>query len=108
MAESPTNEKENQNEQEQEQESKIEILQNNLAPELLKEAINLSKSAFKTSRVEKDAATAIKKAFDEKIFGSTWHCVIGKHFAVSVQFDTEYFTFFKMDDHYILLFKSEN
>merc|ERR1712129_563918 len=82
---------------------KIEIIQNTLSPELLKDAINLTKTAFKTSRVEKDAATTIKKAFDEKIFGSTWHCVIGKHFAVSVQFDTEYFAFFKMDQHHILL-----
>lgn len=81
----------------------ISIIQNTLSSDLLKDAISLTKSAFKTSRVEKDAATTIKKAFDEKIFGSTWHCIIGKHFAVSVQFDTEYFAFFKMDQHYILL-----
>eukprot|EP01083_Nonionella_stella_P180176 641842_1 len=101
MAQSPTNEEEPK--VEQEKEVNIKILQNTLSPELLKEVIDLTKSAFKTSRVEKDAASTIKKAFDEKIFGSTWHCIIGKHFAVSVQFDTQYFTFFQMDQRYILL-----
>eukprot|EP00483_Globobulimina_turgida_P000403 UN00403 len=108
MSQSPINEEKTPVEQEEEEQQNINILQNTLSPELLKEVIDLTKSAFKTSRVEKDAAVTIKKAFDEKIFGSTWHCIIGKHFAVSVQFDTQYFTFFKMDQHYILLFKSEN
>merc|ERR1712154_159891 len=107
MSQSSINEDEINREKEEDQVN-VSIIQNTPSPDLLKDAINLTKSAFKTSRVEKDAATTIKKAFDEKIFGSTWHCVIGKHFAVSVQFDTEYFAFFKMDQHYILLFKSEN
>ena len=102
MSQSSVHEDEAQREREEEQ-VKVTIIQNTLSPDLLSDAISLTKSAFKTLRVEKDAATTIKKAFDEKIFGSTWHCVIGKHFAVSVQFDTEYFAFFKMDQHYILL-----
>merc|ERR1712154_263786 len=106
MSQSPRNGEETQ--VEAEKQANIKIIRNTLSPQLLSEAIDLTKSAFKTSRVEKDAASTIKKAFDEKIFGSTWHCIIGKHFAVSVQFDTQHFTFFKMDQHYILLFKSEN
>eukprot|EP01083_Nonionella_stella_P043067 116228_1 len=106
MAESPENEEETPVEQ-KEPEPTINILQNTLSQELLKEVIDLTKGAFKTSRVEKDVAVTVKKAFDEKIFGSTWHCIVGKHFAVSVQFDTQYFTFFKMDQYYVLLFKSE-
>ena len=90
-------------EMEPEEQFDIEIIQNTLSPELLKEVLDLTKKTLKTSRVEKDTAVAIKKAFDEKIFGSTWHCIVGTHFAVSVQFDTEYFTFFKIDQHHVLL-----
>mmetsp|Transcript_16232 Transcript_16232/g.14569 ORF Transcript_16232/g.14569 Transcript_16232/m.14569 type:complete len:107 (+) Transcript_16232:113-433(+) len=105
---SDTEQNEQETQQEVEEQANIKLIQNTLAPELLKECINLTKKAFKTSRVEKDAASTIKKAFDERIFGSTWHCIIGKHFAVSVQFDTESFTFFKYNQHYVCLFKSEN
>ena len=90
-------------EQEPEEEFVTEVIQNTLSPELLKEVLELTTKTFKTSRVEKDTAVAIKRAFDEKIFGSTWHCIVGTHFAVSVQFDTEYFVFFKIDQHHVLL-----
>ena len=103
MSDTEQNDQENENEVEEQVD--IKIIQNTLEPELLKECINLTKQAFKSSRVEKDAASTIKKAFDERIFGSTWHCIIGKHFAVSVQFDTQSFTFFKYNQHYVCLVK---
>ena len=49
----------------------ITVIQNTLKPEYLEEAISKAKEAFQTSRVEKDVATAIKKYFDGKIFGSS-------------------------------------
>mmetsp|Transcript_51568 Transcript_51568/g.85442 ORF Transcript_51568/g.85442 Transcript_51568/m.85442 type:complete len:109 (+) Transcript_51568:38-364(+) len=108
MSVSPAKERDNHDETEKEPPVDVQIIQNTLSPELLKETLDLTKKYFQECRVEKDVASKIKKAFDEKIFGSTWHCVIGKHFACSVQFDTQYFIFFKFDQHYVLLFKSED
>ena len=55
----------------------VQVLQNSLSPDFLEEAIAKAREAFRTSRVEKDVATAIKKHFDGKIFASTcmFHCV---------------------------------
>ncbi|ETO08231.1 Dynein Light Chain family member (dlc-3) [Reticulomyxa filosa] len=47
------------------------IIRNTMSEELLIEAVKLTKEGFKSSGVEKDVATVIKKGFDAKIPGST-------------------------------------
>ena len=68
---SDTNSQEVQDAGKPEKEFDITIIQSTLSPDMLEEAITKAKESFQTSRVEKDVATAIKKYFDGKIFGSS-------------------------------------
>lgn len=42
-------------------------------------AVDITSSAMVKFDVEKDIAMYIKKEFD-RLFGTTWHCVVGKNF----------------------------
>lgn len=44
--------------------------------------------ALQTAKIEKDAATQIKKAFDERFLG-TWHCIVGRNYGVSITHETK-------------------
>jgi dynein light chain LC8-type len=69
------------------------------------EAINHLAESLVTNVIEKDIATDMKKFFDQK-YGPTWHCIVGKGFGCSVCYDTQFLLFFRMDQLYMLLFKS--
>ena len=69
--------------------------------------VRLVDEALDKYTIEKDVATSVKKAFDEK-YGGTWHCVVGRNFGCSVTHETKYLLFFQMEETYILMFCSDN
>merc|ERR1719373_457213 len=94
-------------EQEVAQKYTVEVKHRTLSAEQCEEAVSVAKDALVASRVEKDVAAKIKKFFDTKYIGSTWHCIVGKHFAASFTHDTASVVFFKINQHHIILFKSD-
>jgi dynein light chain LC8-type len=62
--------------------------------------------AQQQNKPDKDVAQAIKTLFDKANPGSTWHCIVGSHFGVSVTHDTENLVFLSIGDANILLFRS--
>ncbi|KAL6522850.1 hypothetical protein OROHE_016697 [Orobanche hederae] len=61
--------------------TKVTIKSADMKEDMQKEAIDIAVAAFETCNVEKDVAENIKKMFDTK-YGPTWHCIVGKNFAV--------------------------
>jgi dynein light chain LC8-type len=54
---------------------------------------------------EKENASFIRKAFEEKYHG-TWHCIVGRSFGSYVTHETKHFIYFTHEQTAILLFKS--
>lgn len=72
-----------------------------------REAVSVARDAFGECKgVQKDVAAAIKKRFDERYPGSTWHCIVGSHFASSIQSATRSLTFFSISGQNVLLYRS--
>ncbi|CAN0130260.1 unnamed protein product [Heterosigma akashiwo] len=61
--------------------------------------------AMNENSIEKDIATKLKRFFDEK-YGGTWHAVVGHHFGCSVTNETSHLLFMKLDQMFVLCFKS--
>ncbi|KAG8340994.1 putative Dynein light chain type 1 [Trypanosoma vivax] len=53
----------------------------------------------------KDVATALKRKLDETEKG-TWHVIAGSHFGANVTNDAETLVNMKIDDMYVLVFRS--
>ncbi|CAM9455124.1 unnamed protein product [Chrysoparadoxa australica] len=87
-------------------ERKIEVLQGDIPEGLQKKAIDRASIMMGKTKIEKDIATDMKKHFDETV-GGTWHCVTGRCFGCSVTHATEWIFFFKCDNLYVLLFRSQ-
>jgi dynein light chain LC8-type len=56
--------------------------------------------------MQKDVAAAIKKKFDALYPGTTWHCIVGTHFASSIAHATRSLIFFSMQGQNVLLYRS--
>ncbi|KAA8535075.1 hypothetical protein F0562_030078 [Nyssa sinensis] len=54
----------------------------------------------------KHMAYNMKKEFD-KVYGPAWHCIVGSSFGSFVTHSTGCFLYFKMEDLYILVFKTK-
>ena len=54
-----------------------------------------------------DIAARIKKKFDSSYPSTTWHCIVGNHFAVSITHQTKYLCFLDVAGQSVLLFKSQ-
>jgi hypothetical protein len=54
-----------------------------------------------------DLAARIKKKFDSSYPSTTWHCIVGNHFAVSITHQTKYLIFLEVNGQSVLLFKSQ-
>ena len=72
-----------------------------------KAAIEAVRDAFSESKVQKDLAARIKKKFDSSYPNTTWHCIVGNHFAVSITHQTKYLCFLEVAGQSVLLFKSQ-
>ena len=72
-----------------------------------RDAVSVAREAFSECKgVQKDVAAAIKKRFDARYPGSTWHCIVGSHFASSIQAATRSLTFFSLSGQNVLLYRS--
>lgn len=74
--------------------------------DLKRRAVEVANAALDANEVEKDIAQHVKKAFDEESPG-TWHCVVGRNFGCSITHETKYVIFYKLDQVYFMLFKSQ-
>jgi len=83
------------------------ITKTDMNEEMQKIAIDTVKEAFSESKVQKDLAARIKKKFDSTFPSTTWHCIVGNHFAVSITHQTKYLCFIECAGQSILLFKSQ-
>ncbi len=86
----------------------ISVKQCDMSDELREECVAIVREAFAQTKLEKDAATAIKKALDEKYPKTSWHCIVGQHFAVSITHATKNLVFLSLGRQNVLLFKSED
>ncbi|XXQ36650.1 Dynein light chain [Plasmodiophora brassicae] len=88
--------------------AQVTIRQTDMPPDMQKDAIAVAIDALNTSAIEKDMATKIKQAFDAKYPKSTWHCVVGKHYAASISHQTNFEMFMSINGQTIMLFKSQD
>jgi len=68
-------------------------------------AVDISSAGLVQYEMEKDAAMYIKKEFD-RLYGTTWHCVVGKNFGSFVTHETQGFIYFYLGPIAILLWKT--
>jgi hypothetical protein len=57
-----------------------------------------TKKAFDKSKVEKSVCTSLKKFFEAKMTGSSWHAICGKHFGVSLTHATDHMIYFTIKE----------
>jgi len=74
-----------------------------LQKEILSNAIDI----FSDSKVQKDRAMALKQRMDNIMPQSTWHCIVGSHFATAITHQTNYLAFFNCSGQNVLLFKTQ-
>ncbi|TXT09110.1 hypothetical protein VHUM_02584 [Vanrija humicola] len=68
-------------------------------------AVQTAVEALDKYTVEKDVAMHIKKEFD-RLYNTTWHCVVGKHFGSFVTHETKNFIYFYLGPIAVLLWKT--
>ncbi|XP_063962645.1 uncharacterized protein LOC135155960 [Lytechinus pictus] len=68
-------------------------------------ALDLGVDAMERFQTEKDRAAHIKKTFDLE-FDTTWHVIVGKHFASFVTHEAKCFIYFYIGPMAFLLWKS--
>ena len=85
-------------------EIKAKIIKSDITEEMKERAIELALVSLEKYSVEKEIADYIKEKFDEEYY-SSWQCVVGKDFAVSLSHESENFLFFSVENSYFLLFK---
>ncbi|EIW65783.1 hypothetical protein TREMEDRAFT_35849 [Tremella mesenterica DSM 1558] len=76
-----------------------------MSEEMQQKAVEMASMAGEKYNVEKDMAMYIKKEFD-RIYGTTWHCVVGKNFGSFVTHETKNFIYFYLGPIAILLWKT--
>jgi dynein light chain LC8-type len=70
-------------------------------------AVEVITNAVGQNSLSKDIAQAVKKDFDSKFPQTTWHCIVGRHFGVSISFATRHMIFASVGLQNVLLFKSD-
>ena len=84
----------------------VTITQSDMDKEMQKAAIDVAKKSFTSATIEKDLAQGIKKGFEELYPETTWHCISGTHFGVSISYATKHLCFMQVNNQRVLLFKS--
>ncbi|KAM3183693.1 hypothetical protein ACTXT7_009862 [Hymenolepis weldensis] len=59
--------------------SKAVIKNADMTDDMQQKAVDCAQDAMSRYSIEKDVAAHIKKEFD-RMFGPTWHCIVGKNF----------------------------
>ncbi|GFZ47222.1 8 kDa cytoplasmic dynein light chain [Saitozyma sp. JCM 24511] len=76
-----------------------------MSEEMQQRAVDISSAALERYNVEKDIAMFVKREFD-RLYGTTWHCVVGKNFGSFVTHETKNFIYFYLGPIAILLWKT--
>ncbi|KAL7421051.1 Dynein light chain [Cryptotrichosporon argae] len=76
-----------------------------MVEDMQQRAVDTASAALERFNVEKDIAMHIKKEFD-RLYGTTWHCVVGKNFGSFVTHETKNFIYFYLGPIAILLWKT--
>ena len=75
-------------------------------PEAMKQdVVECATRAFTRYNSTRDIAQYIKKEFDNK-YNRYWQCIVGEQFSFYVHHQTNRYIYFKIDQYYIVLFKS--
>ncbi len=74
--------------------------------EMQERAIGIATVGIRESAMSpRDIAGTIKKEFD-RIYGPTWHCIVGKSFGSYITHEAATFLFFYLDSWAIMLFRT--
>jgi dynein light chain LC8-type len=76
--------------------------------QMLADVVRVAIEAVISCKDEKAAAVKLKKHLDDKYAKSTWHCVLGKHFAISFSHATKFCAFFTVREFNVLVFKGDD
>ncbi|KAK6906394.1 hypothetical protein I203_100379 [Kwoniella mangroviensis CBS 8507] len=76
-----------------------------MSEEMQQKAVDIVVLSLEKHDVERDMAMFIKKEFD-RLYGTTWHCVVGKNFGSFVTHETKNFIYFYLGPVAILLWKT--
>lgn len=76
-----------------------------MSEEMQTRAVDISSEAIERYNMEKDMAMHIKQEFD-RLYGTTWHCVVGKNFGSFVTHETKNFIYFYLGPIAVLLWKT--
>ncbi|KAK1922695.1 dynein light chain [Papiliotrema laurentii] len=76
-----------------------------MSEDMQQQVVELAVSALERYNVEKDVAMWLKKEAD-RIWGTTWHCVVGKNFGSFVTHETKHFIYFYLGPMAVLLWKT--
>jgi len=93
----------------------VTVTKTDMSEQTQKEAVQAVKKAWKEKLtataekavLEKDLAAIIKKHMDKAVPNTTWHCIVGQHFAVSISHATHHLIFLTLNNSLsVLLFRS--
>ncbi|WVF65318.1 hypothetical protein IAT40_000044 [Kwoniella sp. CBS 6097] len=87
------------------QQLKAVIKNVDMSEEMQQKAVDVVVASLDHHDQEKDMAMYIKKEFD-RLYGTTWHCVVGKNFGSFVTHETKNFIYFYLGPIAILLWKT--
>ncbi|WVQ81182.1 hypothetical protein IAT38_003304 [Cryptococcus sp. DSM 104549] len=76
-----------------------------MSEEMQLKAVDTVFASFDRYDQEKDMAMYVKKQFD-RLYGTTWHCVVGKNFGSFVTHESKNFIYFYLGPIAILLWKT--
>lgn len=96
-------------------EIRVQIKNVDMPVEMQERAIELARGAVGQAAAQaaagqpamgsRDIAGAVKKEFD-RLYGPSWHCIVGKAFGSFVTHEANCFIFFYLDNWAIMLFKT--
>jgi hypothetical protein len=75
--------------------------------QLQKEVVFIVREAFIETRVQKDIASLVKKKLDTMFPSTTWHAIVGQHYACSVTHATRFSAFINCAGQNVLVFKTQ-
>ncbi|WVR08870.1 hypothetical protein IAU60_005929 [Kwoniella sp. DSM 27419] len=76
-----------------------------MSEEMQQKAVDVVVASLDQYDQEKDMAMYIKKEFD-RLYGTTWHAVVGKNFGSFVTHETKNFIYFYLGPIAVLLWKT--
>ncbi|XP_004487833.1 uncharacterized protein [Cicer arietinum] len=83
---------------------KIIIINADMGRDMQWEAFDISVTVFEHFSEDRTIAEEIKSEFD-RIYGPTWHCIVGRNFGSFVTHKPNHFVYFYLERKAVLLFK---